>query len=87
MSEAGRKIPRRDDSDEPAFDTAGFARESRDQIGRARQHYEQHGVWPPDPLLDEVYEVRRQIMAEHGNDWRKVLEHYVELDEIDEGDG
>jgi ribosomal 50S subunit-associated protein YjgA (DUF615 family) len=33
-----------------------------------------------DAVLDEVDEARREIMAEHGNDWRKVLEHYVELD-------
>lgn len=32
-----------------------------------------------DPLLEEVFEMRRHIMAEHGNDWRKVLEHYGEL--------
>lgn len=36
--------------------------------------------WPVDPLLDEVDEARRRIMARHGNDWRKVLEAYVELD-------
>lgn len=33
-----------------------------------------------DAVLDEVDEARREIMAEHGNDWQKVLEHYVELD-------
>ena len=33
-----------------------------------------------DAVLDEVDEARREIMAEHGNDWRKVLEHYVETD-------
>jgi hypothetical protein len=32
-----------------------------------------------DPLLEEVFEMRRRIMAEHGNDWRKVLEYYGEL--------
>lgn len=32
-----------------------------------------------DPLLEEVFEMRRRIMAEHGNDWRKVLEWYGEL--------
>jgi hypothetical protein len=32
-----------------------------------------------DPILEEVDEVRRRIMAEHGNDWRKVLDHYVEV--------
>lgn len=33
-----------------------------------------------DAVLDEVDEARREILAAHGNDWRKVLEHYVELD-------
>jgi ribosomal 50S subunit-associated protein YjgA (DUF615 family) len=33
-----------------------------------------------DAVLDEVDEARREILTEHGNDWRKVLEHYVELD-------
>jgi hypothetical protein len=32
-----------------------------------------------DAMLDEIDEARREIMAEHGNDWRKVLEYYVEL--------
>ncbi len=31
-----------------------------------------------DPILEEVDEMRRRIMAKHGNDWRKVLDHYVE---------
>jgi hypothetical protein len=33
-----------------------------------------------DAMLDELDEARREIMAEHGNDWRKVLDYYVELD-------
>jgi hypothetical protein len=33
-----------------------------------------------DAMLDEIDEARREIMAEHGNDWRKVLEYYRELD-------
>lgn len=32
-----------------------------------------------DAMLDEIDEARRKIMAEHGNDWRKVLDHYVEV--------
>jgi hypothetical protein len=32
-----------------------------------------------DPILEEVDEMRRRIMAKHGNDWRKVLDHYVEV--------
>lgn len=59
---------------------AELRREYDEYVERARQYHAQHGVWPPDPLLDEVEEARREIMAEHGNDWRKVLEYYVELD-------
>lgn len=33
-----------------------------------------------DPLLEEVDEMRRRIMAQHDNDWRKVLAHYLESD-------
>ena len=33
-----------------------------------------------DAVLDEVEEARREIMAEHDNDWRKVLQYYVDLD-------
>ena len=51
-----------------------------DHIERARRYHEQHGVWPPDPLLDEVDEMRRRIMAENGNDWRKVLQWHLEQD-------
>ncbi|HEU0302471.1 MAG TPA: hypothetical protein VFR37_23630 [Longimicrobium sp.] len=32
-----------------------------------------------DPLLEEVDEMRRRIMAEHDDDYRKVLQWYVEL--------
>jgi hypothetical protein len=35
-------------------------------------------AWPPDPLLDEVDEARLQILAEHGNDHRKVWAYYIE---------
>lgn len=31
-----------------------------------------------DAMLDEIDEARREIMAEHGNDWRKVIEYYIE---------
>ncbi|HLM69438.1 MAG TPA: hypothetical protein VK358_17995 [Longimicrobium sp.] len=34
-------------------------------------------------MLDEIDEARREIMAEHGNDWRRVLQHYVEQDRAD----
>ena len=59
---------------------AELRREYDEYVERARQYHAEHGVWPPDPLLDEVEEARREIMAEHGNDWRKFLEYYVELD-------
>lgn len=36
--------------------------------------------WPPDPLLDEVDDARRRIMAEHGNDYRKVLAFYMDAE-------
>ena len=35
-------------------------------------------IWPPDPLLDEVDEARRRILAECGNDPKKVMESYLE---------
>ncbi len=57
------------------------ARESYDAfVEHALQHHARTGEWPPDPLLDEVAEMRRRIMAEHGNDYRKVLQWYVDLD-------
>jgi hypothetical protein len=54
----------------------------REFIEQAREHHARTGEWPPDPLLDEVAEMRRKIMAEHGNDWRKVLQWHREQDEI-----
>ncbi|HLM69439.1 MAG TPA: hypothetical protein VK358_18000 [Longimicrobium sp.] len=48
----------------------------------ARQYHAEHGVWPPDPLLDEVADMRRQIMAENGNDWRKVLQWHLDQDRL-----
>lgn len=35
-------------------------------------------TWPPDPLLDEVDEARRRILAECGGDPQKVMESYME---------
>jgi hypothetical protein len=75
-------------SDEPLADARdGFdlrrARENYDAfVARAREHHARTGEWPPDPLLDEVAEMRRQIMAEHDNDWRKVLRWHVEQDKL-----
>jgi hypothetical protein len=54
----------------------------RESIEQAREHHARTGEWPPDPLLDEVAEMRRKIMAEHGNDWRKVLRWHVEQDRL-----
>src|SRR5688500_4299370 len=48
-------------------------------IERAREHHARTGEWPPDPLLDEVYEMRRRVLAEHGGDYRKLWASYVEL--------
>jgi hypothetical protein len=54
----------------------------RESIEQAREHHARTGEWPPDPLLDEVDEMRRQIMAEHGNGWRKVLKWHLEQDRL-----
>jgi len=48
-----------------------------DFIERAREHHARTGEWPPDPLLDELNEMRRRVEAEHGNDPQKVLEWYI----------
>lgn len=32
----------------------------------------------PDPLIDEIHEIRRRIFAEHGNDPVRLFEHYLE---------
>lgn len=48
-------------------------------VARAREYHARTGEWPPDPLLDEVAEMRRRVLARHGNDYQKVLEWYVEL--------
>jgi hypothetical protein len=61
---------------------AELGSEYREYVERARQYHAHHGVWPPDPLLDEVADMRRQIMAENGNDWRKVLQWHVEQDKL-----
>jgi hypothetical protein len=47
-----------------------------DFIERAREHHARTGEWPPDPLLDEIDEMRRRVQAEHGNDPWKLLEWY-----------
>jgi hypothetical protein len=47
-----------------------------DFIERAREHHARTGEWPPDPLLDEIHEMRRRVQAEHGNDPWKLLAYY-----------
>jgi hypothetical protein len=31
-----------------------------------------------EEILEEIDLARREIMAEHGNDWQKVIEYYIE---------
>jgi hypothetical protein len=50
-------------------------------VQRALEHHARTGEWPPDPLLDEVAEMRRAVLAEHGNDYRKLWAWYVEQDQ------
>lgn len=77
MNEASRPDPGPDGFDLPK------AREEYDAfVARAREHHARTGEWPPDALLDEVDEMRRRIMAEHGNDWRKVLRWHIEQDRL-----
>jgi hypothetical protein len=78
MSEERPPDARPENVDETCL--AEWRREFDAHVERARQHHARTGEWPPDPLLDEVDEWRREILAEHGNDYRKVWEWYVELD-------
>jgi hypothetical protein len=34
---------------------------------------------PPDPLIDEIRAIRVRISREHGDDVRRLGEHYMEL--------
>jgi hypothetical protein len=34
----------------------------------------------PDPLIDEIYEIKKQISREHGDDLDRLLAHYEELE-------
>jgi hypothetical protein len=57
------------------------ARERYDAfVKRALDHHARTGEWLPDPLLDEVAEMRRNVVAEYGGDYRKLWESYIELD-------
>lgn len=84
---AGQPDPRPGAEAMDARTIAELGREYRAYVERARQYHAQHGVWPPDPLLDEVYEMRSRIMAEHDNDWRKVLQWHLEQDRLREQGG
>lgn len=53
----------------------------REQIEAARRHHAATGEWPPDPLLDELEEMRLGIMAEHGYDLEKVGRWYLGLEQ------
>ncbi len=57
------------------------AGESHDEfMQRALEHHARTGEWPPDPLLDEVAEMRRSVLAEYGGDYRKLWQSYIDLD-------
>lgn len=59
-----------------------------DFIERAREHHARTGEWPPDPLLDEIDEMRRRVQAEHGNDPWKLLAWYNQAGgQIDQNGG
>lgn len=32
----------------------------------------------PDPLLEEIWAIRRRIAAQHGNDPKRLIAHYIE---------
>jgi hypothetical protein len=49
-------------------------------VAQAIEYERETGEWPPDPLLDEIDEWRREIMAEQGNGYGRVLEYYRQLD-------
>jgi len=34
----------------------------------------------PDPLIDEIYEIRKQISREHGDDLDRLFKHYAEYE-------
>jgi hypothetical protein len=77
MNEASRPDPSAD-----SFNLREAREEYDAYVQRAREHHARTGEWPPDPLLDEVADMRRQIMAEHDNDWRKVLRWHIEQDKL-----
>lgn len=50
-----------------------------DFIEAARQHHARTGEWPPDPLLEEVAEMRRRVQAERDKNDGKGPDWYAEL--------
>lgn len=34
----------------------------------------------PDPLIDEIHEIRKRISREHGDDIGRLVEHYMEYE-------
>jgi hypothetical protein len=36
---------------------------------------------PPDPVIDEIREVRHQISADLGHDPKRLIDHYMKLQE------
>jgi hypothetical protein len=41
----------------------------------------------PDPAIDEIYEVRRKISAEFGDNPRRLMAHYAEYEKQLEREG
>lgn len=62
-----------------SFDLRKVREEYDAFVAEALEHHARTGEWPPDPVLDEVADMRRSILAEHDNDYGKVLDWYVEL--------
>lgn len=79
---AGQPDPRHDAGEMDPRMIAELGSEYRAYVERARQYHARHGVWPPDPLLDEVDDMRRRIMAEHAHDWREVLQWHLDQDKL-----
>jgi hypothetical protein len=59
---------------------SGAGQRVKDFIERALDHHAQTGEWLPDPLLDEVAEMRRNVLAEYGGDYQKLWQSYIDLD-------
>lgn len=42
---------------------------------------EEEARWTGDPLIDEIYEIRKRISAQYGDDVDRLARHYMELQE------